>query len=231
MKKNYSAILLILILSLTIPAHLFAQGGYGDEEFTPGWAIGIKLSTFGPGIEIIKSFTPVVNVRLGGAYLKFNTEFSIDNDVSTINKSSTTLGGISLVADINFLSFMHFTGGLMYNISKEEMEAKPNDDYYIGEVELTSETVGSVYYTLTPNKICPYAGFGFGNSISRSKRVSFAVDLGVVYHGTPKVELDANGMISPTASDEQQQILQDNVSGYRFYPMLNFQLSFRLNKN
>jgi hypothetical protein len=227
MKNFYSTILLFLVLSLTIPAHLSAQNKKDIKEFTPGWAVGVRLSTFGPGIEFIKSFNPYINVRLGGSYFKLKTEFSIDNNISTINKSYTTLGAINLLADINFLRFMHFTGGLMYNLTKEEMEARPNEDYYIGEVELTSETVGSVYYRLTPNKICPYAGLGFGSSISGSQRVSFAVDLGVVYHGTPKVELDANGMVSPTASEEQQQILQDNVNGYRFYPMLNFQLSFR----
>jgi hypothetical protein len=227
MKKKYSVFLLLLVISLTIPAFLHAQENKKQKEFSPGWAIGIRLSTFGPGIEIIKSFNPLINLRLGGSYFKLKTEFSVDNDISTINKSYTTFGEINLLADINFLRFMHFTGGLLYNLTKEEMVAKPKEDYYIGDVVLTSETVGSIYYTLTPNKLCPYAGLGFGSSISGSRRVSFAVDLGIVYHGTPKVQLDANGMVSPTASEEQQHMLQDNVKGYRFYPVLNFQLSFR----
>jgi len=231
MKKKYAALILSLVIYMTGINIMQAQVTRTKQSFSPGWAIGIKLSTFGPGIELIKSFNPYVNVRLGGSYFKVKSEFSIDNDISTINKSYSTFGAINLLADINFLRFMHFTGGVVYNLTKEEMEAKPKEDYYIGEVELTSETVGSVYYKLTPNKICPYAGLGFGSSISGSRRVSFAVDLGVVYHGTPKVQLNANGMVSPTASEEQRQILQDNVSGYRFYPMLNFQLSFRLNKN
>jgi len=227
MKKFYSFVLLLLAISLVIPAVLHAQDYKKQEEFTPGWAIGIRLSTFGPGIELIKSFNPLISVRFGGSYFKLKSEFSFDNDISTLNKSYSTFGAINLLADINFLRFMHFTGGLLYNLTQEEMAAKPKEDYYIGEIEITSETVGSIFYRLTPNKICPYAGLGFGSSISGWRRVSFAVDLGVIYHGAPKVQLDANGMVSPTASEEQRQILQDNVKGYRFYPMLNFQLSFR----
>lgn len=227
MKKNYAVFLILLALSLTNTMLTQAQENQKKKEFSPGWAIGIRLSTLGPGIEVVKSFTPLINLRFGGTYYRLKSEFSLEDDISTINKAYTTFGAINLMADINFLRFMHFTGGLLYNLTRVEMEATPKEDYYIGEVELTAETVGSVYYKLTPNKICPYAGLGFGSSISGSRRVSFAVDLGVIYHGAPKVQLNANGMVSPTASEEQQQILQDNVNGYRFYPMLNFQLAFR----
>jgi hypothetical protein len=227
MKRKYLLFLILIATCIYIVVPIQAQEKKNNREFTPGWAIGLRVSTFGPGIEVIKSINPLINIRLGGTYYKFKTEFSLEDDISTINKVYTTFGAINLLADINFLRFMHFTGGIMYNLIDVEMEAQPKEDYYIGEIELTSETVGSVYYEISPNKICPYAGLGFGSSISGSRRVSFAVDLGVVYHGSPKVRLDANGMVSPTASEEQQQLLQDNVKGYRFYPMLNFQLSFR----
>jgi len=219
--------LFLFFLVIGTYSQSYAQETKKDQEFTPGWAIGIKVGTFGPGIEIVKSFNELINLRLGGSYYKFKYEFSLEDDISTINKTYTTFGAINLMADINFLSFMHFTGGLMYNLTKLDMEAIPKDEYYVGEIEITPETVGTIYYNVSPNKLCPYVGLGFGRSISRSKVVSFAFDLGVVYHGSPKVQLDANGMVSPTASEEQRQILENNIKRYRFYPMMNFQLSFR----
>lgn len=225
MKKIIHLISFFFIVAIAVPG--FAQEVEKKNEFSPGWAVGVKLTTLGPGIEFIKSFNEYISLRLGGSYYKFKYEFSLEDDISTINKSFTTFGSINLTADVNFLSFMHFTGGFMYNLTSLELEAIPKDEYYIGEIELTEETVGSIYYGVAPNKICPYAGLGFGRSISRSKVVSFTCDLGVVYHGSPKVNLDANGMVSPTASEEQRQLLEDNIKGYRFYPVLNFQLSFR----
>lgn len=219
--------LIPFVLSIALTMQLFSQEAKTKDEFSPGWAVGIKITTFGPGLEFIKSFNEYLSLRLGGTYYKMKYEFSLEDDISTINKSVTTFGSINLMADVNFLSFMHFTGGLMYNITNLELEAIPKEEYYIGEIEVTPETVGSIYYSIAPNKICPYAGLGFGNSISRSKVVSFTFDFGVVYHGAPQVQLNANGMVSPTASEEQRQILEDNVRGYQFYPVMNFQLSFR----
>lgn len=226
--KMLKYLLLISILLLALP-HVFSQETSAGEnrEFTPGWAIGIKLTSLGPGIEIVKSFNELISLRLGGTYYKMNYEFSASNDINTINQAYATFGAANLTVDVNFLSFMHFTGGLIYNITQVEMDAIPKDEYYIGEIEITPETVGSVKYGVTPNKICPYAGLGFGRSISRSQIVSFSFDIGVVYHGSPKVQLEANGMVSPTASEEQRQILEDNVKGYQFYPMMSFQLAFR----
>lgn len=219
------AIGVVLIIGLSV--QLNGQDAKTKKVFTPGWAIGVKVSTFGPGIEVIKSFNELVNLRLGGTYFKMKYDFSTENDISTINRSYTTMGAINLMADLNFLSFMHFTGGFLYNFNKFELQATPNEDYYVDEDLINLETTGSVDYKFWTNKICPYAGLGFGRSISRSQLVSFTFDFGVVYHGAPKLQINANGMISPADVKEQEQVLRDNVEGYKFYPVMNFQVSFR----
>jgi hypothetical protein len=215
----------LLIIGLSI--QLNGQEGKTKKAFTPGWAVGVKVGTFGPGIEIVKSFNELVNLRFGGTYFKMKYDFNTENEISTINRSYTTTGAINLMADLNFLSFMHFTGGLLYNLNKFELKAAPNEDYFVDEDFISSETAGNVDYKFWTNKICPYAGLGFGRSISRSQLVSFSFDFGVVYHGSPKLQINANGMISPADVEEQEQVLKDNIEGYKFYPVLNFQLSFR----
>lgn len=226
--KNFKFLLLFSLL-LVLSFHLYSQEMEvkKDSAFSSGWAIGVKLTSLGPGVEIVKSFNELINLRLGGTYYKMNYEFILEDNISTINQAYATFGGINLMVDVNFLSFMHFSGGFIYNITSVEMNATPKDEYFIGEIEITPETVGSIQYGLTPNKICPYAGLGFGRSISRSQIVSFSFDFGVTYQGAPKVEMEANGMVSPTASEEQRQILEDNVKGYQFYPMMSFQLAFK----
>ena len=231
MKKIITLVCTLLLLVSFLQSSAKGTDKKEQKTFTPGWAIGVKFNTFGPGLEIVKSFNELVNLRVGGTYMTMHYNYTVEDEISTIKKINITTGSISVLADLNFLSFMHFTGGLLYNINKVEMLATPKEEYYIGEVLITPETIGDITYRLTPNKLCPYAGLGFGRNISGSGVVSFAFDFGAVYHGTPKVYLDANGMLSPTASQEQQEILEDNVRAYKFYPVLNFQLSFRFYKS
>ena len=226
-RKKYLTILLGIILLTGLSFQFFGQDKKAKKAFTPGWAIGVKVTTFGPGIEVVKSFNELVNLRLGGTYFKMKYDFSTETEVSTINRSYATTGAINLMADLNFVSFMHFTGGLMFNMNKFELYATAKDDYYVDESQDAPETTGSVDYQFTTNKLCPYAGLGFGRSISRSNLVSFSFDFGVVYHGAPKVQLNNNGVISQADSMEQEQILRENIEGYKFYPMMSFQLSFR----
>ncbi len=220
-------LLSLLICSLSIHAQ-------EDTESTPvnksrsGFGIALKVSTFGPGLELIKSFNAPINLRLGGSYFpqKFDAKL---NDVWPVNThNDVRLGSVYLIADWQFISDMHLTAGVLYNMIWYSVQAHPTTELHMGEAVVSPETLGSVTYAFEPNPICPYLGIGYGNSISRSKVLSMALDLGVVYHGSPKASLEATGMVSPTASEEQRQILEENVKELKFYPMISLQLSFRI---
>jgi len=231
-------ILFAFLLFLSTSNNVFSQeenesGSYQTEtekvdDFTPGWAIGIKASSLGFGGEIVKSFNKSLNLRLGGSYYKqkYNLKFGEGFDDGSLNY--TTIGSISLILDWHFARNVHLSGGILYNMSVLEIESVPTEPQTVGEIEVSPETIGSLYYKLTPNEICPYLGIGFGRSIARSKVVSFNFDLGAVYQGSPKVTLEATGMVAPTANEEQRQLLEDNVQDFKFFPFVNFQLSFRI---
>ncbi|PLX08074.1 MAG: hypothetical protein C0598_12475 [Marinilabiliales bacterium] len=198
------------------------------KKFTPGWGIGIKASTFGFGADVIKSFNQNFTLRLGGSYMKQDIKISTFDDLGGSAFNYTTLGSISLIFDYYIFRSVYISAGAMYNMTKLEFESQAEESQTIGNIEISPETIGSVTYTLLPNEICPYLGIGFGHTLSRNKLVAFNFDLGAVYQGSPKVKLDATGMVTPTANPEQQQLLQENVKDWKFYPFMNFQLSFRI---
>lgn len=199
-----------------------------NRTFSPGWALGIKASSFGPGIEIVKSFTEVFSIRLGGTYMKLDYEMGLEDALSVGDQGTITTGSVSLLGDFNFLSFMHFTGGIIYNMNTLDLYSEATDDYYVGEIQVDPQTLGSLTYSLTPNAVCPYVALGFGRSISRYRIVSFTFEAGLIYQGPPKVGLEATGMLSPTANYAQQKLLESNVQNFTIYPVVNFQLSFRV---
>ncbi len=230
-------ILVFLIFVLGLSSQLTAQQSESGSdlskiiktsEFTPGWAIGVKASTFGFGGELVKSFNEKFNLRLGGSYYKQNYDYTFVEGLDTKGINYSTIGAISLIADWHLANWFHLSGGVLYNMTELEIESKATESHQFGEIEVAPETIGSVYYRLNPNELCPYLGLGFGRTISRNKVVSFNFDVGAVYQGAPKVTLEATGMVSPTANEDQRQLLEDNVKDYKFFPFINFQLGFRI---
>ena len=250
MKSFFALLFGILFL---IHLHTFGQGEVTSTGSTgelskgistasmmnsSGWGIAIKASTFGPGLEVIKAFNIPVNLRLGGTWLRYSADISsyISNANDTKVVNNIQFGTVSLFADWQFVNFMHLTVGALYNFSEETIDVYLQNLIYVGDVEVTPETMGYTSAKIYTSKINPYLGIGFGRSISKYKLVGFGVDLGVAYIGSPKVDLMANGMLQPTAetittadgATLNKEIIENNVSSYKFYPILNFQLSFRL---
>jgi hypothetical protein len=234
---------------ILFPAFVFAQVDSSNvsKESVPtldtrknhsGFGVAVKLSTFGPGIEVIKAFDFPLNLRLGGTYFKDDRDITVyvhSDNATTVNH--ILLGTLSLMADWQFGSIFHVTLGGIYNFTEETLDVYPNESIYVGEVEVTEETLGYTSTNLKPSKLNPYFGIGFGRSISKNHLVGFGVDLGAAYIGEPKVLLEATGLLAPSAepfptqdggTTSNQEIIANNIKNYKFYPYLNFQLSFRL---
>ena len=231
-KKTIKIILLSLFISLiSLPYSLYSQEGEAEvtnvSEFSPGWAIGIKLGSFGPGIELVKSFSRSFCIRAGGNYVGFKYKDTY-KDLEVEGETKFNIGAITLLGDWYFAGNIHLTAGVFYNFSEEIIKGTPAKSYNVGKVEITPDEIGELEIVITPNKICPYLGIGFGKAISDSKVVSFNFEIGAIYHGLPSTDMTATGMITPTASKEQEKIIDDNMSDFSIYPIITFQLSFKI---
>ncbi len=202
---------------------------YTEDEIEQGFGLGlgVKLSTFGPGAEIIAAINPTFQVRLGGTY--FNYKYTHEDENIDVNGSAdANLSSVSLLLNFHLARVFFLSGGIIYNMNEIGLNGYPNKTITIGVMEVQPEQIGSLDFRVKPgSSISPYAGIGLGRSLSKDNVVSFAVELGAAFHGKPKVELGATGMLEPTGSEEQRQLLEDNLSSFNIYPMLNFQLSFR----
>jgi len=99
----------------------------------------------------------------------------------------------------------------------------------VGSVEVAPEDVGRLELTVKPKMaVSPYFGIGLGRVISKYHRVSFAFELGTTYIKQPFADFQTTGMLKPTSSQEQVDQLNENLSWIYFYPILNFQLGFRI---
>jgi len=195
-----------------------------------GWGLSLKASTLGFGLEVIRRQNQFFAFRLGGTYYPYNAK-KTDTEFEVEKTYNADFSALTLIADwfiIGHFSSFHLSGGVVYNLTNLTVDGVPINTYVIGTYPIPPSQIGDVTIKLTPVKFSPYLGAGFGNFISKKKKLTFNVQLGVLYQGPPKVEFTATGMVEPTA--EQEHIVAKNVEGFTFYPILDVQIVYRLSR-
>lgn len=192
--------------------------------------VALKAGTLGVGIDLS---TPIKEDLL----LRFNLNgltYSDDMDIDNINYN----GDINLFNAGVLLDYFPFegttfrvSGGAYYNNNGFDGNAMPTtlQDITIGENVYTLNEVGRLNTNVEFDKIAPYLGIGWGNYITE-KNWGLSLDLGIMYHGEPKVDLNAdiNPAIQGTTLEdeinanivkESQQFLKD-IKDFKFYPVV-----------
>jgi hypothetical protein len=197
-----------------------------------GSAIGLTLSTNGIGLQFAQNIggAKMLAVRAGGMYMPFkltNYEYNFDGTKLMIN-GDIKLGSIQALVDFHpFKNAIKITAGLAYMLSDINATAKVKDSVSQGDIMISPDEVGQIDVGIKVGPICPYLGIGFGRAVPKT-RFSFNFEIGGYYITRPQVSFKASGMLEPTSS--QEIVLQDNMKGFTWLPMLNFGFNFKIGK-
>jgi len=197
-----------------------------------GSAIGLILSSNGVGLQFAQNLggAKMLAVRVGGMYMPFkltNLEYAFDGTKLLIN-GEIKLGSIQALVDFHpFKNAFKITGGLAYMLTDITAVARVKDSVAQGDIMISPDEVGNINVGVKVGPICPYIGIGFGRAVPKS-RASFNFEIGGYYITKPQVSFQATGMLSPTSS--QEKVLQDNMKGFTFLPMINFSINFKITK-
>jgi hypothetical protein len=194
-----------------------------------GTGAAIKIGSTGLGAEVTTSLSGKLNLRLGGNFFNYSysgTDGDIDYDYDLKLKSFSGLIDLHPSGGSFRLS-----GGLLANRNALDAAGTSTGSYSIGNGSYTRAQVGTLSGRIEFKKAAPYAGLGFGNG-AKGKGLGFVFDLGVVFQGSPRVSLAANG---PAAGSSQfqndlrleQSSLQEDLKVFRYYPVLALGLSFK----
>lgn len=177
--------------------------------------IGLRAGTTGLGVDFGWGLAPTLGARLGLSGLKFDSDFETDDfDYDARAK----IANVNALLDWSLFGPFRITGGLVYNKNKVDLTGQPR----AGLFPAGSSLAGTVK---PESEFSPYLGIGWGN-VWR-KGVNFYVDLGVVFQGSPQVDLALSCPPSPQCTAAQAQVaaeeqrVQDEVDRYKYYPVLN----------
>jgi hypothetical protein len=226
-----------------------ASGGGGQAGQTvsaystpfSGFAVGVKVGTLGPGVEVATPLARTLNLRGGANYFTYSDSFTSDG--ITYNATLRFLSGELGLDWFPWGGGFHISGGaLVYNGNQitGASDVPGGKTFTLNSVTYMSSTTDPVTGTgsLTFNRAAPKVTIGWGNLLPRSERHwSVPFELGFAYVGSPKVALNLTGTVCDTSgancrtitSDPtvqanvtaQQQKLANDANPARFYPILS----------
>lgn len=203
----------------------------GIRADAQGVGVAAKVGSTGIGADLTFRLTKPLNLRIGGSFFGLDREFT-QSDITFDGKATLAVGTALLDLHPGGGNF-RISAGAVYNKSKGEGDSV-GGTVVLNGVPYDVNSVGKIHGEVTGNEIGPYAGIGWGNAVREGSRLRFVMDLGVYYWGSPKVALTATptdpALVPPTfyadLEAERQQI-EDDVSQYKFYPVVSFGLSYR----
>ena len=129
-------------------------------------------------------------------------------------------------------SIFRVTAGNFYTKRKFNVTGSLESMVPIGNNTYTSIEAGSLTGSIeTGNKIAPYFGIGFGKRADSDDGLGVSIDLGVMYTGSPKVSLTADGLLASDSTfmsdldEEERNISSSNY--FKVYPVTSIGITYK----
>ncbi len=223
--KRYRYFFILLIAFSGLSAH---AGTFGKDSlsFTKEIYAGMNFSTMGLGVSISKSITKRIDFRLNGSYFGYTYD---------INKLSTEIQGdaglrvgvVGSFMDYYIGRFFYLSAGASYNLTKVKIKGQLKESIEVGDILLDPVDIGALDVDLAPGwKVNPYLGLGL--NFRHRKKLNLGLDVGLFFQNSPDVTLRATGMLEPTASMEQELLMEKNISPLIYYPYISLRLAYRI---
>ena len=94
-----------------------------------------------------------------------------------------------------------------------------------GDYVFTADEDGNIDVRMKTNAVKPYLGIGLGQHLAKTHRVSLAVDLGLLFWGTPKFLLDSGTEIESTGKSSG---LLGTLSWLKAWPNLQIRVAYKI---
>jgi hypothetical protein len=193
-------------------------------------SLAARASTLGMGAELSFRAGRNLGIRLGGNYLQFSHDATIE-DIS-YHVTPHLENGTAILDLHPFGTSFHFSGGLLLNYNDGRLIATLAHDVDIGGTTYHPQDVGSLTGTVTFNQTAPYLGFGFAGR----SRIALLFDLGVGFTGKPIVELVGTTNLTGQAKEEfdanverERSEVQTEIDQHkilRYHPVVSFGIKF-----
>ena len=193
-------------------------------------AVTGKIGTLGLGGGVTKNIVPQINGRLSINWFSYNYSTTASDVAYNFKLKLLTVGALAdwHPGDSGF----RVTGGIYFNNNQISGTARlvAGTTVNIGGIDHPVSDLGVLTAGIDFNTLAPYIGIGWGNPLRQDSRWTFAFDLGLLYQGSPKVNLTATNPGALAALDTDLVTEEANVSqalrSFKYYPVISLGISY-----
>ena len=210
--RRTALVLAVILAGSALPTRAHAQLVGVSGEF----------GTLGLGARAAVTLGSQFRLRAGGNFQPFRIGVNASDIVYDVTLATPSATG-TLDWHPGGTRF-RFSGGVVYFAEDLELEATPKEDVSIGMQEYSPEEIDTLIGNLGTEEVAPYFGIGWGDSTRRG--VSFQVEFGFAFHGTPDVTLRATGPVGSSPGfqadlNEEVADINEEVERVTAYPVIS----------
>ncbi|MBT8132421.1 MAG: hypothetical protein KJO35_09145 [Gammaproteobacteria bacterium] len=209
-----------LISTLTLAALTTVPAIAADLPGKSSFAL--RASTLGFGAEFAHTL-PIANLTGRINWNGYNHEMN-DTIEGIPYKAELDLSSVSALLDWRpWGQLTHLSVGLVFNGNEVNAVGDATGSYTIGDMSFAASDVGNLVANASFDEVAPYAGLGWNFTIMPN--TALALEVGVVFQGSPKVTFVADGPLAsdPTFQSEllaEQSQFQNDVDDLKYYPVI-----------
>lgn len=220
----------LALVTVTLMILVFALPAAAAESTAEGGpaTLGAKIGTLGIGIGGEYRLSESFGLGLGANYFKYDFDFTAEEITydAELNLASATFLAHYYPKKGRF----RLTGGLAFNGNDIDATSQGDDTFEIGDTTYTAAQVGTIEGKIDFRNVAPYLGLGWGPGME--KRWGFTFDIGVLFQGSPDVELTASGLLAQDPvflADlaQEEQAIQDELENFQYYPIVALGIYYR----
>ncbi len=206
-------------------------GAVGAGAADAQLAVGVGIGTAGAIAEAQYAVAPWLQLRGGYNYFEYDVDDTYDGIAYVGDLDLTTWGAF---VDLHpFSNAFVVSGGMFVGDKGLLMAATPTTNTTIGNVTYTPAQIGTLGLDAALEETAPYAGLGWDTTNQGDSRIGVKLLIGVMFSGSPQVNLTASGGTLSNDAAFQNQLaieetnLQDDVDDYEYYPVVQAGLTYR----
>ncbi len=215
--------------------------------------VGVGVGTEGIGIDVGTCLSKYVSARVGVNFfpgIKFNTDVDVSvdgvgsNDIPPTVEAEASLARTTVDVKFDCYPFpdaipFFITAGFSAGGSKLVKISAHSDEIAtligqgkdagidIGDYRIPFDENGNANGYAKVNGFRPYLGIGFGRLIPK-KRIGCRVELGVQFHGSPKIYADGVGDLESIVDSDTDDDITELLDKLSVYPVLKFSIRGRI---
>lgn len=233
----------LIALALTTAAFGTACSGYygphaaphAKPHYSPKSNVGFGggIGTTGGYLEAKYTATDAIVLRGSVNYLPLSGDKSYDGVDYEAETDMVTGGGF---ADIHpFHNGFHLSGGAYIGDKSGDLLGTPGAATVveIGDETYTGAEIGTLRGRVKYNSFAPFLGMGYDGFVNPKRTWSFNARAGVMFAGSPSVDLQAEGGLSSNFPSVQTELerealnLEEELEDYKYYPVVTLGVTRR----